>query len=103
MSGKYPDSLCLKCGRCCMGKVEIESRIYYTLEYCEHFNPVTRLCKIYQSRFEVCPECITIEEAIRLHALPNDCPYVKDLKDYEGVRPFSELIACYGSEIATMI
>ena len=46
---------------------------------------------------------LTIEEAIKLQALPSDCPYVQHLENYKGVRPFSELIARYGSEIAKMI
>jgi len=75
---------CLKCGRCCTVKVVIDGEVYYTSEYCPYFDPHTRLCTIYERRHQLNPDCLTIEEGIRLQALPTDCPYVKDIPNYSA-------------------
>jgi hypothetical protein len=30
------------------------------------------------------PDCLTVEEGIKLGVFPADCPYVKDIKGYKG-------------------
>ncbi len=48
------------------------------------------------------PECISVEEGIRLGVFPADCPYVRDLPDY--VPPRLELtpgeLAAYADDVA---
>jgi len=53
---------------------------------CPHFDEKTRLCTVYEHRFEVNPDCLTLEEGIRLGVFPADCPYVAGLKDYKPPR-----------------
>ncbi|WP_017981053.1 CxxCxxCC domain-containing protein [Methanocaldococcus villosus] len=79
----FPDELCERCGRCCIihaykrdNKVE--------LIYCEHFDKEKKLCKVYDKRFEY--GCLTVLEGILAGVFPKDCPYVKNLKNYEEPR-----------------
>lgn len=77
-------NLCKKCGKCCYIKTIVAGIPVFTRHYCEYLDLNTRLCKIYKNRFKKNKNCLTIEEAISIKALPNDCPYVKDIKDYKG-------------------
>jgi len=73
---------CLKCGRCCCVKVIIDGRIIYTPYPCKHLDTRTKLCTIYKDRHTINPDCLTVEEGIRIGVFPADCPYVKDLPGY---------------------
>lgn len=96
-----PD-LCLRCGRCCYAKLIIDGEVVYTPFPCPHLDAATRLCTVYERRHEVNPECITLEEGIRLGVFPGDCPYVRGLPDY--VPPRLELtaeeLAAYADDVA---
>ncbi len=78
---KHEDK-CLKCGRCCAIKLIVNGEIYYTADYCPYLDENTRRCTIYEKRYELCSDCLSIKEAIKLHALPADCPYVRDIPNY---------------------
>jgi len=56
--------------------------VVYTPFPCPQLDTATRLCTVYERRREVNPECIPVEEGIRLGVFPGDCPYVRDLPDY---------------------
>jgi uncharacterized cysteine cluster protein YcgN (CxxCxxCC family) len=76
------ESLCEQCGLCCFEKIEDESgTIFFTSTPCRYLDVVTRECKIYERRFEICPECIELnEELVReLNWLHDDCGYRKAL------------------------
>jgi uncharacterized cysteine cluster protein YcgN (CxxCxxCC family) len=74
----------LKCGRCCYYKVIVDGRVVYTPYPCQYLDTKTNLCTIYKDRHTINPDCLTVEEGIRLEVFPADCPYVKDIKGYKG-------------------
>jgi len=82
MSEKNTEDLCRRCGRCCYRKVWIEERLYYTPTPCQYLDTETHLCTVYEKRHLLNPECLSVEEGIRLGVFPADCPYVRDLPDY---------------------
>ena len=79
-------SLCKKCGRCCYVKLIIGDEIVYTPYPCPFLDEETRLCTIYEHRHRLNPDCLTIEEGIKLGVFPADCPYVKDIPNYRPPR-----------------
>lgn len=78
------EDLCRRCGLCCYAKVIIRGEIYYTDIPCHHLDTRTNLCTVYERRFEVEPDCLTVEEGIKCRVFPADCPYVKGLKGYRA-------------------
>jgi len=80
-----PD-LCRRCGRCCYAKIVVDSEIVYTPYPCRYLDRQTRLCTVYDRRFEVNPDCLSVEQGIRLRVFPADCPYVQGLKNYRPPR-----------------
>jgi uncharacterized cysteine cluster protein YcgN (CxxCxxCC family) len=81
---KKDENLCRRCGKCCYIKMKFGRVSIFTNKHCEFLDTNTNLCTVYKDRFEKKPGCLTIEQAIALNALPNDCPYVKDIEGYEG-------------------
>lgn len=74
--------LCRRCGKCCHKKIFIDGQVVYLPSFCKFYDPQTRLCTVYENRFELNPHCLTVEEGIQLGVFPADCPYVRDLPDY---------------------
>lgn len=77
------ESLCRKCGKCCAEKVEIDGKIYLSRKYCRFLDPKTKLCRVYDDRFEAEPECSDVPSGIPLGLFPADCPYIQDIEGYE--------------------
>ncbi len=76
------ESLCEQCGLCCFEKIEDEDgTIFFTATPCRYLDVVSRECKIYDRRFEICPECVKLtEELVReIRWLHDDCGYMKAL------------------------
>ena len=76
------ETLCKGCGSCCFEKIENErGTIFYTQTPCRYLDVVTRLCRIYDNRFVINPECVklTAELVPNLRWLPRDCGYVTPL------------------------
>ncbi len=74
------EGICRKCGKCCYEKIDLGGgEIHYTDEPCEHLDTETKLCKVYDRRHEVEPECISLTEHLvrTLNWLPEDCAYVE--------------------------
>ena len=72
------DGVCKRCGMCCFEKIEDErGNIFYTQTPCRYLDVVSRQCKIFERRFEICPSCIklTPELVQTLRWLPPDCGY----------------------------
>ena len=73
------EDICAKCGKCCYEKIDLGGGVvHYTDEPCVHLDTETNLCKVYERRHEVEPDCISLtEELVRyIHWLPEDCAYV---------------------------
>ena len=82
----HDENLCRRCGRCCCAKLIIEDEVIYTPFPCPHLDEETRLCNVYENRFEINPECLSVEDGIKIGVFPADCPYVKDLPGYKPPR-----------------
>ena len=77
------ESVCTRCGRCCYEKIGFEGRIYYTGLPCEHLDPGTMRCQVYDQRDKKRPGCVRLtSENIKKGFLPADCAYVTDIEDY---------------------
>lgn len=70
------ESKCKRCMQCCYRKVIIDGLMYQTPFPCEYLDVDNQSCSVYSKRHTACPECLNIEEAIRIGVLPGDCPYV---------------------------
>ena len=76
------EDICLRCGRCCHSKVIFDDDVIYTPFPCRYLDEETHLCTVYDHRWEANPDCLTLDEGIRLGVFPADCPYVKDIPGY---------------------
>ncbi len=78
MSKDEWEALCDGCGKCCLNKLDIKGKIKFTNTYCRFLDCRSCLCKIYDHRFEVVPDCRDINlEAVREKPrwLPKTCAY----------------------------
>lgn len=79
MTAEEWESLCDRCGRCCLQKLEDEETgdIYYTKVVCHLFDMDQCGCGAYQKRTELVPAClwVTPENAGRLKWMPETCAY----------------------------
>ncbi|MDZ7814454.1 MAG: hypothetical protein U5N86_00155 [Planctomycetota bacterium] len=100
MTDELHESLCEKCGRCCHAKVLVDGVVYFTRGHCRFLDAASGLCSVYDRRFELNNECIPVARAVQLGALPGDCPYVPNRRNYSGPKPFEELVASLGEEFA---
>ncbi len=74
------EAICRRCAKCCYEKVDLGGGIVrYTDQPCEHLDTETKLCKVYENRHEVEPDCISLtEHLVRfLHWMPEECAYVE--------------------------
>lgn len=72
------EALCDGCGKCCLNKLEIKGKIKFTNTYCRFLDCESCLCKIYEQRFAVVPDCRDIDlNAVREKPrwLPKTCAY----------------------------
>lgn len=77
------ESICRKCGKCCYEKLDLGSGVIrYTEEPCAQLDTETKLCKVYDKRGEVEPDCINLTEDLvrQLSWMPEDCAYVEYVK-----------------------
>lgn len=81
------DKLCRRCGRCCQQSVRQPDGTARATPgtYCEFFDHVSRLCTCYSQRHQFKPECLNIDQAIVKGVLPEDCPYVANLRGYRCI------------------
>jgi uncharacterized cysteine cluster protein YcgN (CxxCxxCC family) len=79
MTGKEWESLCFKCGICCLHRLHgrKSSEIYFTALACRYLDLQTCLCKIYENRFQIDRKCkkITPDNILKLEWLPKTCGY----------------------------
>ncbi|MCZ2722277.1 YcgN family cysteine cluster protein [Marinomonas sp. 15G1-11] len=79
MSPEEWESVCDGCGKCCLQKIEdIETReIFFTTLSCSQLNTKTCQCKVYDTRQEAVPNCITLtpKSIDEFEWLPDTCSY----------------------------
>jgi len=79
------DAICDGCGRCCYEKYDYRGKIYYSKKPCPYLDLDTNRCKIYRQRSTIHPDCARLTpELVGAAILPEDCPYVKRLREEEG-------------------
>ena len=73
------EQVCCNCGLCCLVKLQDEDddEVYYTRIICRLFDAKTRLCKEYENRCRLVPEClkVTPENIDKLAWMPKNCAY----------------------------
>jgi uncharacterized cysteine cluster protein YcgN (CxxCxxCC family) len=82
------EAICRKCSRCCYEKVDLGGGVIrYTDEPCEHLDTETKLCKVYDRRHEVEPDCISLTpHLVRfLHWMPTECAYVEKIRHEDAI------------------
>ena len=78
MSKAEWEALCDGCGKCCLNKLEIKGKIKFTKAHCRFLDCKSCLCKIYEHRFQVVPDCRSVTlDAVREKPrwLPKTCAY----------------------------
>lgn len=74
------DGICLRCGMCCYEReVDEDGCVGIDLSApCEFFDEDSRLCRVYDERFERCDRCgrLTPRVALLGNHLPPTCGYV---------------------------
>ena len=78
MSAQEWELLCDGCGKCCLNKLEIEGKIYFTCVKCRFLDSKSALCRIYENRFAKVKDCRSVNlEALkeRPRWLPKTCAY----------------------------
>ena len=79
-------NICERCGKCCCVKIFVDDEVVYLPLFCKFYDPQTKLCTVYENRFEANPHCLTVEEGVELGVFPEGCPYVRGLTDYHPPR-----------------
>lgn len=84
MSQEEWESLCDRCGKCCLNKIHYEGNrhVIYTNVACKLFDPLTCKCSNYPNRKKFVEDCIklTPEEVKKNSDLPSTCAYRLVLK-----------------------
>ncbi|MCD6582823.1 MAG: hypothetical protein J7K90_13600 [Desulfuromusa sp.] len=76
------EEICERCGRCCYEKYDYRGKIFYSDIPCQYLDVGTNLCRIYNQRAELYPDCAHLTpELVQTGILPADCPYVKKMED----------------------
>ncbi|MGE4372087.1 MAG: YcgN family cysteine cluster protein, partial [Xanthobacter sp.] len=107
MTGDQWESLCDRCGRCCLVKLEDEDtgEIAYTDVGCRLFDTKSCGCADYANRSQTVPECVrlTPEVVETLSWLPPTCAYrlVREGKDLPIWHPL--VSGDYGSVVSSGI
>lgn len=84
------EALCRRCGVCCHQKVRFGDIVVITDVPCEFLNVETNECTVYPHRFVRQPLCSSAKTSAEMGALPDDCPYVGGLSDYQAPLLLSE-------------
>lgn len=73
------ESLCDRCGKCCLNKIHYEGNkhVLYTDVSCKLFDPKKCTCSDYKNRKKIVKDCIklTPEEIEKNSDLPSTCSY----------------------------
>ena len=70
--------LCDGCGKCCLNKIDLRGKVYFTNARCRFLDEKTCLCQIYEHRFEKVSDCRDIDLKTVLNEpeiLPKTCAY----------------------------
>jgi uncharacterized cysteine cluster protein YcgN (CxxCxxCC family) len=90
------EALCDGCAKCCLFKIEDEDtgEVFYTNIACRMLDFDTCRCKIYEHRFKVIKDCLslTYEKLLEIDWLPKSCAY-RRLAEGRGLAWWHPLIS----------
>ncbi len=73
------DSLCDRCGKCCLHKLidEDTNDIFYTRVACRLLDPNTSQCASYSNRFSEVKDCLNVKKmtSTEMRWMPDTCAY----------------------------
>jgi len=79
MTAREWESLCDRCGRCCLIKLEDtdSGEVYFTNVICRYHNPTDCRCRRYAERSRLVPDCVKVTPELARTAqwLPLTCAY----------------------------
>lgn len=91
MSKSDLEGMCVNCGLCCYAAVPVTKGVNALIPElrCKYLiqkgSDGETCCSTYETRFEKAGEwCLPLADAINKGIFPDQCPYVKDMKDYVG-------------------
>ena len=93
MTVKEWESLCCRCGICCLNRRygRKPGEVFFTLIACKYLDTETCHCRIYEDRFKIVRECekITADNVLKITWLPKTCGYrtVAEGRDLEWWHP----------------
>lgn len=73
------ESICDRCGKCCLVSLQdIDSgEIYHTNILCRYYDIENKLCKVYDKRCQLVPNCLKLDKnnVNKLPFMPKTCAY----------------------------
>lgn len=75
---------CRRCGECCYIKITLAGKVFYTRYRCPFLDVATRLCKVYNRRYILGPNCVPADVGVKMGIMPVTCAYIKDVAGYQG-------------------
>ncbi|WP_299725973.1 YcgN family cysteine cluster protein [uncultured Endozoicomonas sp.] len=104
MSAEEWESLCDRCGKCCLHKLEDEDTgdVYYTSVACKLLDTKSCQCTDYPNRKQIVPDCtvLTIKDIRHFHWLPDTCAY-RLISENKPLYDWHPLISGSGKSIHT--
>lgn len=95
MSTEEWESLCDRCGLCCLHKVQYEDspKVHFTCVSCKLLNTHTATCSDYENRFKYVDDCIKVTPHVARTCtwLPTTCAY-RRLAEGRDLPPWHHLI-----------
>ncbi|MCL1818919.1 MAG: hypothetical protein FWG35_08295 [Spirochaetaceae bacterium] len=81
------DALCGRCGLCCYERdLSRSGEVAVDLSRpCEFLDEDSRLCRVYENRFRVCPDCqkVNLFRALFHRRLPPSCAYARTFRPWK--------------------
>ena len=79
LSEQQWEALCDRCGKCCLITLQdIDSEeIYHTNILCRYYDIENKLCKVYDKRCQLVPNCLKLNKnnVNKLPCMPKTCAY----------------------------
>lgn len=76
------EAKCHHCGNCCSIKLAVDNVVCDTGVYCPFLDKQSKLCSVYEERFDVSPICHPIDALFKIGMAPASCGYVGDYENY---------------------
>lgn len=86
LRGAIAPDICQRCGRCCAIKVVMGGQVLLTPYMCPLLDEPSRLCTVFDRRFELNPWCVSATTGVAEGLWPAECPYASGIPGYDGPR-----------------